>query len=258
MMAEVVGQAVSAVPLMERYSTADLRVFSAEESAHFLDRTIADPQRDATVAWELLYRLEPDLYDRLVTAEHLHPGIVEWLPAHVPRIIEVGAGTGRLTVELVDRCDQLTAVEPATPLRERLSAKLSPSSNLRIISGFFDALPFPDQSAELVIACSALTPEAAHGGDRGLAEMERVCAAGGMVVIVWPNHPEWLVAHGYRYLSFPGPMTMNFASLTEAVELATIFYPQAVAEIKARGQRQVPYDLLDVNPPRDLAYRTIS
>jgi len=53
-------------------------------------------------------------------------------------------------------------------------------------------------------------------------------------------------------------MTMNFASLTEAVELATIFYPQAVAEIKARGQRQVPYDLLDVNPPRDLAYRTIS
>ena len=257
MMGEVVGQAVSAVPLMERYSTADLRVFSAEESAHFLDRTIADPQRDATVAWELLYRLEPDLYDRLVTAEHLHPGIVEWLPAHVPRIIEVGAGTGRLTVELVDRCDQLTAVEPATPLRERLSAKLSPSSNLRIISGFFDALPFPDQSAELVIACSALTPEAAHGGDRGLAEMERVCAAGGMVVIVWPNQPEWLATHGYRYLSFPGPMTMDFASPTEAVQLATIFYPHAVAEIKARGQRQVPYDLLGVNPPRDLAYRTI-
>src|SRR5438309_4077265 len=150
MMTEV-GQAVSAVPLMERYSTADLRVFSAEESARFLDRTIADPQHDVTLAWELLYRLEPDLYDRLVTAEHLHPGIVEWLPAHVPRIIEVGAGTGRLTVELVDRCDQLTAVEPATPLRERLRAKLSPSSNLRIISGFFDALPFPDQSAELVI-----------------------------------------------------------------------------------------------------------
>ena len=257
MMAEVVGHAVSAVPLMERYSTADLRVFSAEESARFLDRGIADPQRDATVAWELLYRLEPELYERLVAAEHLHPGILEWLPPHVPRIIEVAAGTGRLTLELVARCDQLTAVEPAAPLRERLRAKLAPVTNTRIISGFFDALPLADQSAELVVACSALTPEPAHGGDRGLAEMERVCAAGGMVVIVWPNQPEWLATHGYRYLSFPGPMTMDFASAAEAVQLATIFYPHAVAEIKARGQRQVPYDLLGVNPPCDLAYRTI-
>jgi len=257
MTTEVVGQATSAVPLMERYSTADLRVFSAEESARFLDRTIADPQRDATLAWELLYRLEPDLYERLVAAEHLHPGILEWLPPHVPRIIEVAAGTGRLTLELVARCDQLTAVEPAAPLRERLRAKLAPVTNARVISGFFDAIPLADQSAELVVACSALTPEPAHGGDRGIAEMERVCAAGGMVVIVWPNEPEWLATHGYRYLSFPGPMTMDFASAAEAVQLATIFYPHAVAEIKARGERQVPYDLLGVNPPRDLAYRTI-
>src|SRR6266550_6837474 len=155
MMAEVVGHAVSAVPLMERYSTADLRVFSAEESARFLDRGIADPQRDATVAWELLYRLEPEIYERLVAAEHLHPGILEWLPPHVPRIIEVAAGTGRLTLELVARCDQLTAVEPAAPLRDRLRLKLaalpSPSGGgqgggrIQIISGFFDALPFPDQ-----------------------------------------------------------------------------------------------------------------
>ena len=50
MMAEAVPQAVSSVTLMERYSTADLRAFAAEESARFLDRTIADPQRDATLA----------------------------------------------------------------------------------------------------------------------------------------------------------------------------------------------------------------
>jgi SAM-dependent methyltransferase len=263
---EAVGQAVRDNPLTERYSAADLRVFSAEEADHFLHGVIADPQHNASLAWELLYRIEPELYERLVAAEHLHPGIIEWLPPHVPRIIEVGAGTGRLTVELVARCDQLTAVEPAAPLRDRLRLKLaalpSPSGGgqgggVQIISGFFEALAFPDQSAELVIACSALTPEPAHGGDRGLAEMERVCAAGGMVVIVWPNHSEWLASRGYRYLSFPGPMTMDFASPAEAVELATIFYPQAAAEIRARGERRVPYDLLGVNPPRDLAYKPI-
>ena len=249
---------ITAIPLTQRYSTVDLRVFSAEESRRFLAGTIADPQHNPSLAWELLYRLEPDLYDRLVAAEPLHPGILEWLPPHVPRIIEVGAGSGRLTRDLVARCDQLTAIEPAQPLRERLRGKLLPTvGNVRIISGFFDALPSPDRAAELVIACSALTPEPAHGGDRGLAEMERVCTPDGMVVIVWPNDPDWLVARGYRYLSFPGPMTMDFASLTEAVDMAAIFYPDAVAEIQARGERRVPYDILGVNPPRDLAYKTV-
>jgi SAM-dependent methyltransferase len=259
MTTELRATSVSTVPLAERYSAADLRVFTTEEAHRFVAGTIADPQRDPALAWELLYRLEPDLYDRLVTAERLHRSILEWLPAHAARIVEVGAGTGRLTVELVDRCHELTAIEPAAPLRERLRAKLRSSThNIRVIDGFFDALPVADRSAELVAACSALTPEPAHGGDPGLTEMERVCAPGGMVVIVWPNHPEWLVARGYRYLSFPGPMTMDFASLTEAVEMAAIFYPHTVAEIQARGDRRVPYDILGVNPPRDLAYKILS
>lgn len=257
MTTELAGRATT-IPLTRRYSIADLRVFSDEESARFLSGAIADPLRNPSLAWELLYRLEPDLYDRLVAAEPLHPGILEWLPSHVPRIIEVGAGTGRLTLELVDRCDHLVAIEPAAPLRQGLRAKLPPAGNVRIVSGFFDALPLPDRSAQLVTACSALTPEPAHGGDRGLAEMERVCLAGGMVVIVWPTDPDWLVARGYRYLSFPDPMTMDFTSLSEAVELASIFYPDAVAEIEARGVRRVPYDVLGVNPPRDLAYKIVA
>src|SRR3984893_18201902 len=88
---------VTAIPLMQRYSTADLGVFSAEESGRFLAGTIADPQRNPALAWELLYRLEPDLYDRLIAAEPLHPGILEWLPPPVPRNIEGGGGTRRVT-----------------------------------------------------------------------------------------------------------------------------------------------------------------
>ena len=258
MTTELAGPPVTAIPLTRRYSTADLRVLSAEESTRFLTDTIADPRRNPSLAWELLYRLEPDLYERLVAAEPLHPGILDWLPPRAPRFVEIGAGTGRLTLDLVARCDRLPAIEPAQALRERLRAKLPPAAgHVHVISGFFDALPAPDRSAEVVIACSALTPEPAHGGERALAEMERVCAAGGMVVIVWPTDPDWLVARGYRYLSFPGPMTMDFRSPTEAVELARIFYPDAVAEIQARGVRQVPYDILGVNPPRDLAYKIV-
>ncbi len=255
-------------PLLERYSREDLAAISADDRRHLLIDSSVDAQRDPGLAWELLYRLEPELYDRLVVAERLHSNILRWLPSHVERIVEVGAGSGRLTLELVSRCHELTAIEPAAPLREILARKLErhgaigaasghQPAQVRVIGGFLDALPVADRSAELVVACSVLTPEQSHGGNRGLAEMERVCAAQGMVVIVWPNHPEWLSAHGYRYLSFAGAMSMEFASLDEAIELARIFYPRAIDEIRRRGDRRVPYELLGVNPPRDLAYKTI-
>ena len=254
-------------PLFERYSPEDLPAISVDDRRHLLIDGSADPQRDPSLAWELLYRLEPELYDRLITAERLHPAIVRWLPNRVERIVEIGAGSGRLTLELVSRCNELTAIEPAAPLREILTRKLEhiatramggyQPARVRVIPGFLDALPVADRSAELVVACSVLTPEPSHGGDRGLAEMERVCATQGMVVIIWPNHPEWLSAHGYRYLSFAGDMAMELASFTEAIELARIFYPHAVDGIRRRGDRHVPYEILGVNPPRDLAYKTI-
>jgi SAM-dependent methyltransferase len=255
-------------PLLERYSRDDLAAISVEERLHLLIDDSADAQRDSGLAWELLYRLEPELYDRLVTAERLHPAIVRWLPKRVERIVEVGAGSGRLTLELVNRCNELTAIEPSAPLREILTRKLErvatgatdghQPARVRVIPGFLDALPVPDRSAEVVVACSVLTPEPAHGGDRGLAEMERACATPGMVVIVWPNHPEWLEARGYRYLSFAGDMAMEFASVNEAYELSRIFYPGVADQIRRRNDRRVPYEILGVNPPRDLAYKTIS
>ena len=249
------------IPLPRRYTKADLRVLTEEEARRFLGGGDRDPQTDAALAWELLYRLEPDLYDRLIRAEPLHSAILDWLPRHAGTIVEVGAGTGRLTTVLVDRCEHLIAIEPAASLRARLAARVAPRAGgrrLRILQGFFDSMPVPDRSADLVIACSALTPDVAHGGHAGLAEMERVCAAGGRVVIVWPNRPEWLAARGYRYHAFPGEMRMEFESLEEALELAEIFFPLAAAEIRRRGDRRVPYDVLGVNPPCDLAYKEIT
>ena len=109
-----------------------------------------------------------------------------------------------------------------------------------------------------MIACSALTPAPGHGGEAGLAEMERVCRTGGLVVIVWPNKVQWLTARGYQYVSFDGAMFVEFASHEEAAELTEIFYPAAVEEVRSRRLRVVPYDVLGINPPRDLAYKMIT
>jgi hypothetical protein len=89
--------------------------------------------------------------------------------------------------------------------------------------------------------------------------MERVCRPGGRVVIVWPNHLPWLALHGYRYVSFDdGEMFVEFASPEEAAELTVIFYPRGSDQVRRRGWRRVPYEVLGVNPPRDLAYKLIA
>ena len=219
-----------------------------------------DPQADISLAWELLYRLEPDLYDRLSTAERLHPGILGWLPPAADQIVEVGAGTGRLTLDLTGRARETVAIEPVAPFRRILRRKLAQSGQVgetRVVHGYFDDLPVASGFADLVVACSVLTPAARHGGEEGLAEMERACRPGGCVAVVWPNNTGWLAAHDYRYVSFPGPMTVDFASHREAVELAGIFYPQALGEIRRRGCRRVPYELLGINPPRDISFKVM-
>lgn len=246
--------------LRGRYTVADLDVLSAEEARRFVRPDTEGPGTDVDLAWQLLYRREPELYDRLVAAEQLHPRLISWLPPWVERIVEVGAGTGRLTLDLVHRAGEVIAIEPAAPLRQILERKLSEvdhRARVQVTDGFFDDLRVSDHFADLVVACSVLTPAAEHGGEAGLGEMERVCRAGGKVVVVWPNSLAWLAEHGYRHVSFEGEMAMEFGTPQEAAEVTDVFYPHASAGVRRAGMRRVPYALVGINPPRDLAFKTI-
>jgi hypothetical protein len=78
------------------------------------------------------------------------------------------------------------------------------------------------------------------------------------VAVIWPNHVDWLAARGYRYVSFPGPMSVEFASHQEAVELTEIFFPSAAEQVRRRRSRKVPSQILDINPPRDLAFKRLA
>src|SRR5207237_5085684 len=104
--------------LRHRYTAADTDVLSEEELRRFTGDGGPDPQTNVPLAWELLYRREPELYDRLAQAERLHPAVIDWLPDGVERIVEVAAGTGRLTLELVGRAREVVAIEPVAPFRK--------------------------------------------------------------------------------------------------------------------------------------------
>jgi hypothetical protein len=88
--------------------------------------------------------------------------------------------------------------------------------------------------------------------------MERVCRPGGCVAIVWPNNVAWLEARGYRHVSFPGEMWVEFDSPADAVELTEIFYPGAAGEVRRRGRRRVAFETLGINPPRDVAFKVMA
>ena len=251
--------------LVRRYGPGDLEVFTPRERDRFLrplgiagpeDAIREWPRVGPELAWELLYRLEPDLYERLVAGEHIHRSILDWMPS-VERAVEAGAGSGRSTVDLARRAGHVVAVEPAGPLRERLRGRMRDESldNVRVEDGFFDELPVPDASAGLVVACSAFTVESEHGGDAGLAEMERVCAPGGIVAVVWPDDPEWLRERGFDHVEFEGGREVVFESIDEAVAVARVFYPDAVSAIRAAGVPVVPYDVLGRPGPQDLSWK---
>ena len=231
--------------LVDRFTDQDLLLLGDVGSLELAD-----------VAWELLYYKEPELYEKLVAAEALHPGIVEWLPSRVGSAVEIGAGTGRLTVSLSQRCESLTAIEPSPAARNLLAEKLQRESidNVTVLDGRFDAVPVEDDSADLVVACSSFTSHPSHGGDAGLAEMRRVASEEALIAIVCPTDIEWLAERGFQHIEFEGERFAEYETVEDALEIARIFYPWAVETIEQQQLTRVSYEVLQIKAPNELCW----
>ena len=151
--------------------------------------------------WELVYWLRPQLWEALSQAEPIHPAILERLPADGNRVLEVGAGSGRLTAHLAPRARMLIAVEPVAPLREILLEKLP---DVAVLDAVAADIPVTDRWADLTVACASLGPE-----DGPFLEMARCTREGGTLALVSPRNPDWFAAHGWNRLSFdPSEVTI--------------------------------------------------
>jgi SAM-dependent methyltransferase len=94
-------------------------------------------------------------------------------------VLELGAGTGKLTRLLVSMFGRVVAVEPAEGMR-RLLVPLCPEAEVH--AGSAEEIPLADASFDAVFAA-----EAFHwfDGDRGLAEIARVLRPRGALVVMW-------------------------------------------------------------------------
>lgn len=148
--------------------------------------------------WLLVYSLEPALWDALSRAEQVPPALIEALPA-AGRVVEVAAGSGRLTELLARRGGRLLAIEPSRPLVALLRRRVPQAA---IACGVGQALPVRTGWADLAIACASFGPDAPIGGEEVVGELERCTRRGGTVALVAPESPAWFEARGYRRRSF--------------------------------------------------------
>ena len=152
--------------------------------------------------WYLAYELASDLWDRLSTAEVIAPQLLADLPADGARVLEVAAGSGRLTFALAPRASRLVAVEPSPPLRELLRRRLP---HVLVIAGIGHGLPVSTGWADLVVSSATFGPHPPLGGDEVLAELERCARPGGCVALVSPEAPRWWQERGYELRTYPEP-----------------------------------------------------
>ncbi len=115
------------------------------------------------------------------------PDAIDWLlPAGARDVLDLGAGTGKLTTRLVERGLDVVAVDPIPEMLELLSKSLPDTPALL---GTAEEIPLPDNSVDAVLVAQAW-----HWFDPELAvkEVSRVLRPGGRLGLVWNTRDERL------------------------------------------------------------------
>lgn len=103
--------------------------------------------------------------------------IAERLPLR--QVLDLGAGTGKLTRQLVALATDVVAVEPGDAMRAVLE-RVVPEA--RALAGSAERIPLPDASIDVVTVGQAFHWFRA---DEALAEMHRVLRPGGGYALLW-------------------------------------------------------------------------
>ncbi len=108
------------------------------------------------------------------------PQALDWLiPPGAQAVLDLAAGTGAVTRELVGRAPRIIAVEPDERMRAVLTARCPEAE---VLAGRGEDIPLPDASVDAVVISSAwhwLDPE------RAVPEITRVLRVGGVLGVMW-------------------------------------------------------------------------
>ncbi|HEY7195967.1 MAG TPA: methyltransferase domain-containing protein [Gaiellaceae bacterium] len=156
----------------------------------------------------------PEAVSCLVDSLRIGPGAT---------VLDLAAGTGKLTRLLAPTGARVIAVEPASGMRQKL---VDSAPGVEAIDGTAEAVPLQDGSVDAVTVAQAF-----HwfDGDKALAEIHRVLAPGGRLGIIWNRREEsepWIVRLGELIEPYRGDAPRYLAHRwRDAFDRTTLFTP---------------------------------
>jgi ubiquinone/menaquinone biosynthesis C-methylase UbiE len=193
------------------------RGFSAAADAYERSR----PDYPAAAVAELIDRLE------------LRPGRT---------LLDVGAGTGKLTRLLTPAGARVIALEPLAAMRARLAATTPDAEPL---DGTAEAIPLPDASVDAAVCAQAF-----HWFDqeRALADIHRVLRPGGWLVLIWNVRDEtvpWVAAMGELVATLQDKIPRHQDEAWRPAVDATPFFEHVETTRMGHVQELAPDGVLD-------------
>ena len=223
-----------------------------------------------------VYEAHADQYQRLVQREDYQNNILSAIEDYCPLsgldVVELGAGTGRITGLLAPHVHSIRAFDASAHMLDVAEKALRALNLPNWQLGMADhrQIPVDDSSADLVIAGWSFCYLAVWGGvewksalQDGLNEIERILRPGGTVLIIEslgtgtekPRPPQhlgpyfvWLTEapfgdgtgfeHGWVRTDY------RFESLEEAVELSTFFFGEEMGQEVREKNWQIPFRAL--------------
>jgi ubiquinone/menaquinone biosynthesis C-methylase UbiE len=204
-----------------------------------------------------VYEAHADQYERLIRREDYQNNILVAIEDYFPLnknvdVVELGAGTGRLTCLLAPSVKSIKAFDNSAHMLEIAEKSLRATEHSNWSTGVADhrQIPVADHSADLVISGWSFCYLAVWGGEEwksalrdGLREIERILRPGGIALIIEslgtgtekPRPPEHLKAY-FDWLTEAGfergwmRTDYRFESLEEAVELSTFFFGEGMGQ----------------------------
>lgn len=216
-----------------------------------------------------IYKTQAQQYEALISREdherNIQPALEKICPFAGLRIVELGAGTGRLTRLLSPKARIVFAFDVAMPMiteaRHQLEAKRC--SQYTLCVGDNRRIPLADSTADLIIVGWSLGhfvgwyPNTWRAEiNRVLLEMKRVLYPGGTSIILetlgtgqnQPKPPTAGLANYYAWLEDEQGFSSNwirtdyiFTSVAEAEELTRFFFGDELADqVALNGQTIIP------------------
>ncbi len=214
-----------------------------------------------------IYQSDAERYEVLISREdhlgNIPRALDEVINIESLDVVDLGAGTGRLTVMLAPRVRSISSIDISDHMLDvtRARLKILGLNNWRVDVADHRSVPLPDDSVDLVVSGWSVSYLAVWNPDswraeleKWLGEMKRILRPGGHIILfeslgtgnespIRLPHLEsfypWLDEMGFQNKWIR--TDYHFESLEEAVDLAGFFFGLELADqVRARGSSILP------------------